>query len=60
MELKKRASASSRPDLRTQTARLLDVPSEVLVDAHYFSRDPAALARTRKALADCIEVLSPR
>lgn len=58
MELKKRASASSKRDLCAQAARLLEVPGEVLVDAHYFNRDPAALARVRKAVADCIEALA--
>jgi hypothetical protein len=57
MELKRRASASSNRDLCARAARLLEVPAEVLVDAHYFNRDPAGLARTRTAMADCIEAL---
>jgi hypothetical protein len=59
MELKKRAEASSKEELRAGAARLLAVPSNVLVEAHYFNRDPAVLARVRKAMADCIEALGP-
>jgi hypothetical protein len=59
MELKKRAEASSKEELRARAARLLAVPSDVLVDAHYFNRNPAALASVRKAMADCIEALGP-
>jgi hypothetical protein len=57
MELKKRASACSKQDLQARAARLLEVPGEVLMNAHYFNRDPSALARTRQALADCIEAM---
>jgi hypothetical protein len=59
VELKKRAEASSNQGLRGQAARLLSVPSEVLVGAHCFNRDPAAMERIRTAMADCIEALGP-
>jgi len=59
MELKNRAEASSKEELRARASRLLAVPSEVLVDAHYFNRNPAALASVRKAMADCIEAFGP-
>lgn len=36
---------------------LLDVPPQVLIDAHYFNRDPHALLSARDALARAIERL---
>ena len=35
------------------------MPSDVLVDAHDFNRDPAVLTRVRKAMADGMEALGP-
>lgn len=44
-----KAAKSARP--------LLDVPAEVLMDAHYFNRDPRAILAARDALARAIERL---
>jgi len=35
--------------------KLLSVPEAVLIDSHYFNRDPAALLEARREIARLIE-----
>ncbi len=59
MELKKRRLRATAADQLLQDAdSALAVPPDVLVDAHYFNRDPYGLLRTREAIARLIETLA--
>ena len=57
MELKKRAGTSNNKELQGEAEKLLCVPPEVLVDAHYFNRNPNGLMETRKKMARLIDAL---
>ncbi len=59
LELKKRAATATDPALKKQAEAMLAVPSTVLMDAHYFNRDPAALLKVRREIAQLIDVLKP-
>ena len=39
---------------------MLSVPRTVVMDAHYFNRNPAALLETRKEMARLIDALNGR
>ncbi len=59
MELKKRrlrAAASDKP--LTEIDAALAVPTDVLVNSHYFNRDPHGLLQTRETIARLIETLA--
>ncbi len=56
-ELKRRADKCSDKELCAKAETLLSVPDRVLVDAHYFNRDPAGLIETRNEVARLIETL---
>ena len=54
-ELKRRAETTSNQELRRQAEALLSVLPTVLVDPHYFNRNPAGLLETRRRMARLIE-----
>lgn len=59
MELKKRRLGAAAPDRPLQAVdAALAVPLEVLVDSHYFNRDPNGLLQTRETIAGLIESLA--
>jgi hypothetical protein len=58
MELKRRLRRAT-PLQQAKAEALLAVPPAVLVDTHYFNRDPRALLDTRRELARLIEALRP-
>ena len=60
MELKRRAATSTNEGLRNEAERLISVPQSVVMDAHYFNRNPAALLETRKRMARLIDALDGR
>ena len=60
MELKRRAANSAKEELCKEAERLLSVPQTVVMDAHYFNRNPAALLETRKEMAQLIDALDGR
>jgi len=57
MELRKRAEHSASEKLRREAKKLLSIPEKVLIDSHYFNRNPRALIETRKEIARLIEAL---
>jgi hypothetical protein len=57
-ELKRRVRKGS-PAQQEQADRLLAIPPAVLVDAHYFNRDPRGLLDTRRQIGRLIEALRP-
>jgi len=59
MELNKRRLRAAGPEKPLQESdAALAVPPAVLVDAHYFNRDPDGLLQTRDAIARLIETLA--
>lgn len=59
MELRRRAAKTGDESLRRQAEAILAVPPAVLVDSHYFNRNPAVLLETRKEMARLIDALKP-
>jgi len=59
MELKRRAEKSPKEKLVARARQLLSVPQTVLVDAHYFNRNPAGLLKARNEIARLIDDLAP-
>lgn len=57
-ELKRRLRKGS-PAQQEQAEALLAVPPAVLVDSHYFNRDPRGLLDTRRQIGRLIETLRP-
>jgi hypothetical protein len=58
MELKRRQRRGS-PVQQEKADSLLAIPPSVLVDSHYFNRDPHALLDVRRQIARLIEALRP-
>ena len=56
-ELRKRLKQRASNDTAREAAELLAVPYSVLVDPHYFNRDPCALLQARARIAELIEAL---
>lgn len=59
MELGRRAGKSPNQELRQRAEALLAVPPAVLMDAHYFNRNPAGLLHVRSEMARLIDALGP-
>jgi len=57
-ELARRAKATSDPELRRRAEALLAIAPSVLIDSHYFNRDPAGLLENRKEIARTIDILA--
>ena len=60
MELASRAKNSNDANLKAAAKKYLDVPAAVLVDSHYFNRNPESLRKTRSEMAELIESLGGR
>jgi hypothetical protein len=58
MELKRRMR-NGAPAQQEKAETLLAIPPAVLVDAHYFNRDPCGLFDTRRQIARLIDALRP-
>ena len=59
LELKKRATATTNPELKKQAEAFLAMPPAVLMSSHYFNRDPASLLKVRAEMAQLIDALKP-
>lgn len=55
MRLKELSSNIKDKQLKEKTEELLKIPQNVLVNAHYFNRDPKELLKTRNEIAAIIE-----